>query len=666
MRTFLLFFCCLFVALVASGLNAAELTAAQKTQTLKVAELVKAAGANYQSGDYEAAGKSVSAAMDMIDAIMKDAGPEFYDAIAPAFPRLIKAQAMLELEGVTIRPFSTPSRPVASAAKPISTRPVTPKSARPTKPSAKVPEVAMPLPNTPSANPFSSSVESISFTKSVAPILVQHCGRCHVTGARGDFSMATFRTLSKGPPEGVVIFPGDVAGSRLIETIETGSMPKGGGKVPADQLKTLKDWIAGGAKYDGPSPDAPLTSFVSASPAVAAAAPAPPVAARKPTGKETVSFSKDIAPMLLKNCNGCHVDAMQVRGGLRMDNFALLLRGGDSGPIVQSEKSAMSLLVRKLKGEEGDRMPAGGRPPLSSEQITLISKWIDEGAALDGESENQPLSVMSSLAWAKSATEEELNERRANQATANLKLVTGEAPRGAGLASNRFLVVGDVGEGTLKAVSEAAQKAWKEINPWVAQDGLRGRITIFVLPRRYDYSEFAKMVEQRSVPTEWQSHWSYDGIDSYVAMLATPEDKDELLKARLIGPLASLATTMRRGGIPRWFAEGVGRVAASKVVPRDLPAVESWNRDLATAFGTMKDGPQFIKNELPPEQSDLVAYGVVSVMMSRSQRRQYDMLLRGLPQASSFDVAFEQSFGLTPANYVTRLKQNSGMLSSGR
>lgn len=665
-RTLLrLFF--LYAVLVGVSAEAAELSAVQKTQVSKFAELVKEAGVNYQTGEFQAAGKSVETAMDMIDGIMTDAGPELYDAIAPAFPRLIKAQALLELEGISIRPFVIPSRPDALAAKPPLKRPVVPKPTRTGKPPASVPDVGAAMPGKPAINPFAASIESISFTKSIAPILVEHCGRCHITGSRGDFSMSTFRILAKGPPEGVVIFPGDFAGSRLIETIETGSMPKGGGKVPAAQLKVLKDWITGGAKYDGASPDIPLASLVTVTPATnVATTAATPAMVGKPTGKETVSFAKDIAPILLKNCNGCHVDAMQGSGGLRMDNFALLLRGGDSGPVMTSENASMSLLIRKLKGEEGDRMPAGGRPPLSPEQITMVSKWIDEGAVLDGESENQSLRVMSSLAWAKSATEDELNERRAKQAIDNLKLVTGEAPRSAAVTSDRFFVVGDVGEATLKAVSEAAQKAWKEINPWVAQDGLRGRITIFVMPRRYDYSEFAKMVEQRSVPAQWQSHWSYDGIDAYVAMLATAEDKNELLKARLIGPLASLAMTMRSSGVPRWFAEGAGRVAASKIVPRDLPAVDSWNRELATAIGTMKDGQQLIKNELPPEQADLVAYGVVGVMSSRSQRRQYDTLLRTLPKATSFDAAFEESFGVTPANYVTRLKQNFGTLSSGR
>ena len=35
------------------------------------------------------------------------------------------------------------------------------------------------------------------------------------------------------------------------------------------------------------------------------------------------------------------------------------------GSIIEPGKSSASLLVKKIKGESGDRMPAGGRPALS-------------------------------------------------------------------------------------------------------------------------------------------------------------------------------------------------------------------------------------------------------------------------------------------------------------
>ena len=47
------------------------------------------------------------------------------------------------------------------------------------------------------------------------------------------------------------IVASDPAGSHFIEVIESGEMPKGGLKVSDSELKTLKQWIADGAKFDG-------------------------------------------------------------------------------------------------------------------------------------------------------------------------------------------------------------------------------------------------------------------------------------------------------------------------------------------------------------------------------------------------------------------------------
>jgi mono/diheme cytochrome c family protein len=365
----------------------AELTAAQKKAVAEIAQQLRDAESLYQAGNYAESGKKLDAMVEAIDKFIDKGGPEAFDAVTKAFPRIVNAHALLELEGVTLKPFIQPERPDAakSAEMKAESKPKPAAEPRPTTRTRR----PMPEPEAP-AGP--------SFATQVAPILVQRCGSCHINNSRGDFNMATFAMLAKGPPAGTVVFPGDVVASRLIESIETGDMPRGGGKVSPAELQLLKDWVLAGAKYDAPSPMIPLAALAANAPAGAAPVPMaaePPKdpALRAATGSETVSFAKDIAPILLANCNGCHIDAMQVRGGLRMDTFAALMRGGDSGEIVLPTRAAASLLVKKIKGEEGDRMPAGGRPPLSEEQITLISKWIDENATLDAPDKDQPLAV---------------------------------------------------------------------------------------------------------------------------------------------------------------------------------------------------------------------------------------------------------------------------------
>lgn len=646
-----------------------ELTADQKRAVSQIAALVKEAGTLFQAGDFEQSGQRIEAAMSAIDQLVEQGGPEAYDAVAPAFPRILNAHALLELEGVRLTPFERPERPEMKAApsspqgkpsaEPPSTEP--PEAAGGAAKSAKKPAPKARSPrgrNKPEPDPEAAA--GPSFIRQVGPILVQHCGNCHIGKSEGNFSLVNFAMLMQGPPEGTVIFPGDAVGSRLIETIESGDMPRGGGQVPPAQLQLIKDWITAGAKYDGNSPLIPLVAMAAAAPPPTgdpARPAAPPVdpSIRQPTGSETVSFAKDIAPILIENCSGCHINAMQTRGGLRLDDFASLMRGGDNGEIVMPKLSADSLLVRKLKGEEGQRMPAGGRPPLSDEQITLISKWIDENATFDGATADQPLGVLASLAWAGSASDEELSERRAELARKNLRLVAPSEDRWTERESKAFFLVGNLGEASADALIAAADRVAGKIKSFADPAAIRGRVTIIGLPKRYDYSEFCKMVESRAIPTDWQSHWKQDGVDAYIAIVVGPSDSDNVIEARLVGPLTSLAVATRGSGVPRWFAEGVGRAATAKIAARDFPNVESWNQGLPAAVAGITSGDQFVKDGLAPEQTDLIGYAVATTIL-RGQRRQYDALLKNLEKGDPFDAAFTAAFGGTPAAYIDRWK----------
>ena len=94
----------------------------------------------------------------------------------------------------------------------------------------------------------------VSFTKEVAPIIATQCGKCHVSNARGNYGIGSYDALMNSDS----IEPKDPANSHFIEVIESGEMPKGGLKVSDNELKTLKNWIAQGAKFDGDNEKKPL------------------------------------------------------------------------------------------------------------------------------------------------------------------------------------------------------------------------------------------------------------------------------------------------------------------------------------------------------------------------------------------------------------------------
>src|SRR5205823_10479049 len=91
-------------------------------------------------------------------------------------------------------------------------------------------------------------------------------------------------------------------------------------------------------------------------------------------------FLHDIQPILAKYCYECHGPDKQ-KAGLRLDQKDAALKGGESGPLLIPGKSAQSLLVLAVTGAKDDlaRMPKK-RDPLSSQQISLLREWIDQGA----------------------------------------------------------------------------------------------------------------------------------------------------------------------------------------------------------------------------------------------------------------------------------------------
>lgn len=111
------------------------------------------------------------------------------------------------------------------------------------------------------ARPPAQGTGTVSFAEEVAPLLVEHCGRCHIEATRGDLGFATFAALLKGPEGGPVVVPGDPDGSPLVRRL-TGAdvprMPPRGDPLPAEQIDKISTWVREGARLDAGREDDPL------------------------------------------------------------------------------------------------------------------------------------------------------------------------------------------------------------------------------------------------------------------------------------------------------------------------------------------------------------------------------------------------------------------------
>ena len=99
---------------------------------------------------------------------------------------------------------------------------------------------------------------------------------------------------------------------------------------------------------------------------------------------EAVVYKDIVQPILEMRCVQCHNESKQ-KGDLRMDQLALLQKGGEGGPAFVSGKSAESDMIKRclLPENDDEHMPPKGKPQLTNEQIALLSWWIDQGASAD-------------------------------------------------------------------------------------------------------------------------------------------------------------------------------------------------------------------------------------------------------------------------------------------
>lgn len=103
-----------------------------------------------------------------------------------------------------------------------------------------------------------------------------------------------------------------------------------------------------------------------------------------------VSFEQEVAPILKDNCLGCHGENRS-SGNLRLDTYANMGKGGQTGPLLIPRNPARSHMMARLVTDNAQaRMPKNGQP-LSAAQIDVIGRWIAGGAIFDGEDVTNPV-----------------------------------------------------------------------------------------------------------------------------------------------------------------------------------------------------------------------------------------------------------------------------------
>ncbi len=192
--------------------------------------------------------------------------------------------------------------------------------------------------------------EPPDYEADVLPILEANCFICHGPAQQRSGLRLDRRddALRGGNSQTPAIVAGQPDSSRLIKVLtgdDTLSMPPAGDKLTEEQIATLRAWIAAGAEY----------------PAM-------------------VDFATQIQPILAAKCQSCHGPEVQ-ESSFRVDQIDSLMTGGASGAtsILPHKPAESDLLTRVASRRPEQRMPPAG-PRLSRDEVTLIRRWIQQGA----------------------------------------------------------------------------------------------------------------------------------------------------------------------------------------------------------------------------------------------------------------------------------------------
>jgi hypothetical protein len=463
-------------------------------------------------------------------------------------------------------------------------------------------------------SPPKDAPQAPKFSVDIAPILLARCGNCHVNASPGGLNMANFAALARGSRDGPIIAPGASDASRLVEVIFTGKMPRGGGQVAPEELATISLWIDAGARFDGADPTAPLGQQ-----------PLPTAQASEPQAKD-VLFVRDLAATIVGNCLECHTGDKPA-GELRLDSFAALLEGGASGKIFEPGRPRDSLLVKRLRGIDGARMPKD-KAPLASELITGFETWIKNGARFDGYDPAMLLTLAVEKSEATRLTHAEFTAKRVASAEKIWARAFPAQPVKSQQTGN-FIVLGSASDKRLAQVAKVAEAQRAKITKLLKLSAdaplVKGSLVLFVVASSDDYGEFVRAVEQREPSAGVQGHAQSHGADLYSCFILGDGDDSPALVAEQIaaGFLLSLSN------VPPWFAAGAGRSIAARVEPKS-PLVKKWDLEMQN-LTTAESAEQLVSAERSDREMLARRYALVQ------------NLTRKLPQFQSLVLALEQN-----------------------
>ena len=229
----------------------------------------------------------------------------------------------------------------------------------------------------------------VSFARDIAPLLQQKCVTCHgPEKTKGKYRLDSFQSLLKPGNSGETPLVADQPSrSKIFQLITANDpderMPQKDDALPPEKIALIENWIAAGARFDGPDTNAFLISFAPRPPR-----PEPPTAYPRAVPVTALAFSPDGAELAASGyhevtvwnaTNGTlarrlkqmpqriqslawHRDGrlLAVAGGAPGQSGELLLVDSRSGETTHTLVLTADLLLATSFSPDGARLASGG------------------------------------------------------------------------------------------------------------------------------------------------------------------------------------------------------------------------------------------------------------------------------------------------------------------
>ena len=206
------------------------------------------------------------------------------------------------------------------------------------------------------------TARTIDFEESIAPILKWRCGNCHIDKSDGGLSLASYEALmAHSSDSGKAVVPGKPDESSFFNIAKTAPSPHP--KLKDSEVAMIRSWIESGAPAPGQKSTVQL-----------------PPAGKQPEPAEmnSISYAKDVAPIISRHCGSCHVN--QRKGNLSLANLQSFTahssqrRGKALEPGNPQASSLYSLIAN------GQMPPPATGKKVPQNDLDVIANWIKGGA----------------------------------------------------------------------------------------------------------------------------------------------------------------------------------------------------------------------------------------------------------------------------------------------